>query len=339
MPVDRRSDLVLALAFAFAIATFGTARAADHRDGPQLLTVPAQADINDVYLFESPANADNSVIVVTVNPLAGFVSTTNFVSGIDYLIHVDTDGDAADDFRFRVRFTDLNRQGVQKVNFRSAGLSPNVFAEGRAGRTVTLDNGWKLFTGVRDDPFFFDLVGFRMGKFCTEDPEDPDSLPSNFFRGLNTNVIVLELPTSDVVAGEDTTFGVWASTEIDDQQVDRMGRPAINTVLISSARKNAFNAAVPRNDRRDFGPEVKANIMTTFGRSDADAEGLKNALLPDILTIDTAQPTAFLNGRALEDDVIDTELAVLSGDSEAKDCIVNDSAFLETFPYVAAANP
>ncbi|MEA2626476.1 MAG: hypothetical protein QOD06_2521 [Candidatus Binatota bacterium] len=337
MPVDR--SFRFAVTFAFALAAFGTARAADHRDAPTILTLPAQADINDVYSFTSPANANNSVIVVTVNPLSGFVSTTNFVSGIDYLIHIDNDGDAIDDLRFRVRFTNLNRQGIQKVNFRSVGVSPTVLAEGRAGRTLTLENGWKLFTGRRDDPFFFDLVGFRMGKFCTEDPEDPDSLPSNFFRGLNTNVIILELPTSELLAGERTTFGVWASTVIDDRQVDRMGRPAINTVLIASGRKDAFNAGAPRNDRRDFGAEVKANIKAGFGRTDADAESLKNALLPDILTRDTAQPDGYLNGRALADDVIDISLQVLSGDSNAKDCIVNDSTFLETFPYVAPANP
>ena len=44
-----------------------------------------------------------------------------------------------------------------------------------------------------------------------------------------------------------------------------------------------------------------------------DGAGLTPVLLPDLLTFDTTDPSTFLNGRALADDVIDFELNLLTG--------------------------
>jgi hypothetical protein len=129
--------------------------------------------------------------------------------------------------------------------------------------------------------------------------------------------MVLEVPSSTL--GPDN-IGVWARTEFG-SQVDRMGRPAINTVFIPSDFKNAFNEGKPRHDSRDF--------STFLGP-------LAGALLPDILTIDTSSSAGFLNGRRLADDVIDIELQLITGDPGAGDCVDgNDVAFQGTFPYLA----
>jgi hypothetical protein len=45
-----------------------------------------------------------------------------------------------------------------------------------------------------------------------------------------------------------------------------------------------------------------------------------------------------VNGRTFPRDV-DSSSATLTANSDARDCIVNDSAFLETFPYIAPPNP
>jgi len=91
-----------------------------------------------------------------------------------------------------------------------------------------------LRAGLFDDPFFFDLLAFRNNlAFCAGGSSD-------FFRGLNTLAIVLELPNNQLGSGP---IGVWARTAQGGRTVDRMGRPAINTVFIPSSLKDAFKPA------------------------------------------------------------------------------------------------
>ena len=127
--------------------------------------------------------------------------------------------------------------------------------------------------------------------------------------------------------GEEETF----------TQVDRFGLPAINTVFIPSAMKQDFNRSVPGNDRAQFRDEALATLEA-FGVTGAAAEGLADAVLPDIQPIDTSQPTAFLNGRKPTDDVITGELMLIFGDNAALNddhVDANDVAFLPAFPYFA----
>ncbi len=122
-------------------------------------------------------------------------------------------------------------------------------------------------------------------------------------------------------------------------QVDRIGRPAINTVFIASGSKQDFNQAEPVSDAMDYTTDVVNFLTTVAGQSTADAQGLASALLPDILTIDVSTATGFLNGRGLSDDVITAELGLIFGSNAAlndDNVDANDVAFESTFPYLAA---
>lgn len=151
--------------------------------------------------------------------------------------------------------------------------------------------------------------------------------------------------TMTVVAGCDrdpaALAGSEAQTELsrvltaDFEQADRFGLPAIATVFIPTAKKDAYNAALPANDRRDYTADVIA-VLTAFGHPDPAA--LAGALLPDIQPINTAQPTGFLNGRRLDDDVITAELGLIFGANAALNddhVDANDVPFGRTFPYLA----
>jgi Domain of unknown function (DUF4331) len=119
------------------------------------------------------------------------------------------------------------------------------------------------------------------------------------------------------------------------RQVDRFGLPAIATVFIPSAQKDAYNAAQPANDPAEFTDEVVA-VLTAFGHP--DPAGLASALLPDIQPVNTSLPSGFLNGRRPQDDVITAELGLIFGGNAAlNDDHVdqNDKAFLPAFPYFA----
>ena len=308
--------------------TTATLRAADHLDAP-LVGADGRTDINDLYVFQSPTNPSNTVMIMTVNPLAGVMSGFDFDPKASYDFNVDIDGDAIQDYTVRTEFSNPNRRtGEQRYKVRL--LMPRgkkTLANGKTGESTSVRGGGKVAVGVYDDPFFFDLVGFQNG--LAFDGTD-------FFAGLNVTAIAVEVPSS---LFETNTIGVWASTEDRAGQIDRIGRPAINTVLIPSDRKDEFNFGVPADDFVDFGADVNAAITGLSGDADY-AETLTGILLPDVLTVDTSDPAGFLNGRQLVDDVIDIELFVLTmGAFTAGDGVdMNDVPFSDRFPYLAPAH-
>jgi hypothetical protein len=221
--------------------------------------------------------------------------------------------------------------------------------------------GIKVFAGPRDDPFYFDLTGFKnfvAGPFVPASGLRPDGEePADFFAGSNISAIVMELPISALTGEETSDTGIiraWATTSRGSSQVDRMAIPAINTALIPSDQKDAFNQADPVNDESDFRPTAQTTIETLRGAvdgvigspqdggplGDLTPEQVATALIPDVVTIDFSQPVAFPNGRQLGDDVIDVALGVVlnrGGAAGIPDAINgNDKAFESEFPYLAA---
>ncbi|MCZ6866847.1 MAG: DUF4331 family protein, partial [Chloroflexi bacterium] len=194
-------------------------------------------------------------------------------------------------------------------------------AKGQTGQTIALAGGGTLRAGLFDDPFFFDLNAFLgVYPFCSAPGGPAGSTGADFFAGFNVSAIVMELPSS--ILGP-SKIGVWARTKLNGR-VDRMGRPAINTVFIPADSKNAFNKGRPRNDLKDF-----SSFLGAFA----------GVLLPDILTVDTSSTAGFLNGRQLVDDVIDIELQIITGSPTAGDCVdANDVGFPGVFPYLAPAH-
>ena len=136
-------------------------------------------------------------------------------------------------------------------------------------------------------------------------------------------------------------------------QNDQMARPAINTVFVNSARKNEFNTTVPSAMDAAFNAQFQS-VLTGFGYS-TNILGLNKAaftgvLVSDVLNVKMTGTTTFydgtnvLTGRALADDVIDTELTLIFGGAAGtsnptltKDNVNgNDKTFSSTFPYLAA---
>lgn len=313
---------------AAVLATDAVIRAADHGDSPQV-RLDGRMDINDVYVFQSPQTAANTVLIATVSPLAGITGNTNFTPKAQYVFNVDSqdDADFVEDQTYTVTFGKLLSDGTQAMKVQGKGTDKFV-AHGVSGTELALPNGGKIIAGRYDDPFFFDLIAFKHGLAFDE------ANPHNFFKDLNTMAIVLEVPSANL---PDTLINVWFATRQGKKQIDRMGRPAINTVLIPAAKKDAFNSGSPKDDVAKYHADVVASI-TGLGNG-AQAEGLANALLPDVLAFDTASTAGFLNGRKLADDVIDAELGLLSNNAVTTDFVGNDSTFLTTFPYLAAPNP
>jgi hypothetical protein len=319
------------------------ASAADHRDAPGT-KVNGALDINDVYAFQSPTNPANSVLIATVVPIAGVFNPAVFSSTGTYEINVDNTGDHIPDVTFRFAFSAPNRLGVQKVAVQLVrNHVTQLIAQDLTGNVIHAAQGVTIAASLFDDPFFFDLNAFNRFKVSHNPAEfcGGNGIPANdFFLGLNTMAMVLEVPSTLINGpGGSTMIGVWARTvDGTGKQVDRMGRPAINTALVPDAMKDAFNQGSPSTDVTNFSGTVMATLLA-FGNTQATATALTNVLLPDVLTFDTSMSAGFLNGRRLPDDVIDAEFGLLFPTAPHSDCISNDSTFLTHFPYLGVPNP
>lgn len=338
------------------ILVAGPALGADHREAP-LIQEDLTADIADVYAFVSPQDPGNLVLAMTVN---GFsvpeeAVTYNFSPNVQYSFHIDSTGDAVADERIDVAFTNVD--GGQVYGFTVNGLkvseapvtAPSEEPESNPPLVNEGPGGILSFAGPRDDPFFFDVVGFFRFLAGTGGFTGTDG-----FAGYNVSAIVIEVPI-DLIDGDGDAenLQVWGTTarrtatirrSSDGQlaldlglfeQVERMGNPAVNTALIPAAKKDFYNIGQPENDATDFAGDIVATLMA-LGTNEKNIEILASVAVPDTLKIDTSEPMAYPNGRAPADDVIDTLFFFIFNQTDTPDGVdANDKAFLDVFPYLA----
>ncbi len=301
----------------------GDGIASDHRDAP-ILQVDTRADLADFYAFQSPADASRTVFIVTTNPAAGILSPDTFSAGVTYNVEVYNDDDFKPDVLFTVKF-DKPKNGGQNVKLKSKGGSDLFQARGPVGGDLDLGNGGKFTSGLFDDPFFFDLVGFKTGHLQAAGGKD-------FFAGTNVSAFVIEVPTVALTRLPRTIIATRARAK--KGAVDTIGRPLVSTFFISDPQaRNVFNAT-PLAKQDAFLPVLTQTLASHYSATDAAA--LADFFIPDVLPIDTAQPSGYFNGRKLEDDVVDVMLAELLQEPAASDGVdANDAAFRGSFPYLA----
>ncbi|MSO77595.1 MAG: DUF4331 domain-containing protein [Alphaproteobacteria bacterium] len=331
-----------------AIPSGQPAWAADHRDAASISEDPA-ADLNDIYFFRDPSDPTQIVLAMTVNP---FSSTSTpgahqFSSEVIYRFDIDLNGDAIGDRSISVMFTPV----LPSLQLFRAELPGGIVIEGPVTRPTaaraanpavitTGASGIQMFAGPRDDPFFFDVIGFNRftagGGLAAFSGRDG-------FAGQNVSAIVIRAPVS-VIFGSSTVAGLWATTyRLPDgfptsglplAQVDRTGVPAVSPVFIPAARKDAFNRGIPFNDARDFGATIVASL-NALGTNLQNQTILGSVAIPDILKLDLSRPDGFPNGRRLQDDVIDTLLSLVLNQPASDGANANDVPFLTTFPFLA----
>ena len=148
---------------------FAPLRASDHADTAENYNRPG-ADLSDVFIFPSPTNNDNVVLVLDVHPLipASQGASTSFDPNVLYHFKIDTTGDYVEDLVIQVRFAGVgvNQRAVVAGPYRPFTRGTTAVF-GRPYRTTGLINttfsptpGMTVFTGGRSDPFFFDLERF-----------------------------------------------------------------------------------------------------------------------------------------------------------------------------------
>ena len=362
---------ITAASLLFTGDQIATVQAADHRDAPSIDEDP-RADLLDVYAFTNPNDTNKVVLVMTVNPFEeGGAPGVWFSKDVLYQFKIDNTGDYKEDLVIQAIFTEgvpgpqtVTIIGPSKATSKGT-ISTIVKAKknvddrfsGLANQTVisNSNNTIRAFAGLRDDPFFFDLVyvfrllGLSPGGPLTRSPG------INFFAGFNCSALVVEVPSSLLKgpAAQGNAINIWATTsrgsvtsrsigigKADKSstryvQIERMGKPALNTVLIKGARKDDFNRGIPTTDRANFRAEALAVLVAVNGDADY-SNTIIDVLFPDVLTLDMGNLGGYLNGRRLQDDVIDITLNVASHGAVTSDGVSgNDVPFLTAFPFLA----
>lgn len=208
----RLARIALLPALAVAALSFATYRAidaADHLDAPTR-TDPAfdpapdkAADIADVYFFYDAANV---VIALTFAGPQSTALPATYDRDVIYTINLSNDADRTDtEFQMEARFGfDANNNvGVQVT-----GLPGGGTATGPVETNLNGGNGVLVRAGLFDDPFFFDLIGFRESRSMS-------TLRFNnqrsFFTGQNITAVVVQIPRALVENGSNS-LDAWATT-------------------------------------------------------------------------------------------------------------------------------
>ena len=205
----------------------GGAEAADHTD-PSTVDFSGDnaADIGDFYAWNTDTLANGGNLVMALTFAGPDAASSNFTGDRDVLygMHIDNDGDAEPDLEVYVRF---GQDAQGRWGYRVEGLPGIGDTVSFVGEAKDL-GGARVFAGVRDDPFFFDLTGF-LDTVATGDLQfastrdgngdlitNPAALdaPSDTFAGANISTIVIELPLSEVVddASSPSGMSAWATT-------------------------------------------------------------------------------------------------------------------------------
>lgn len=297
----------------------------------------SRTDITDLYIFRSPTDGDRSVLILDVNPDAS-ATEVSFDPAASYELKIDTDGDLEPDVAFHVLFTaSPDSQGTATVYRATGAAARETGAQGEAvisdARVATdgssapaSSNGYRFFAGLRSDPHFKDVHGFRNNfQFTGDDP----------VAKRNVFGIVLEVPNAALGS---SPIGLWARTMADVHgtmtQVDQTGRPGVfNEFRRSEDELVEFNETPPRDQRARFGGQFIAYLQS-IGYPDAEARDLALGFLPDVLEYDASKQPGYPNGRRLTDDTADLWAALLTRGRITSDGVGPHTDLLDEFPYL-----
>jgi hypothetical protein len=249
-----------------------------------------------------------------------------------------------------------------------------------------LTHGVRVFAGTVDDPFYIDLgaafdsLNFRVAAgggvlSAAADADDHTNTASDFVSGYNVNTIAIEVPIKmltrthgvEPATSAAATIGAWGTTSRPRitvrrsplpavgsggfAQVQRMGNPLINELIIGTGSKDYWSMSEPVNDSQfasfDLDPLLARVLNAIYGiaiptppRTDLlplvtyappiAAPGTPAGPIADLLRLNTGvAPTpmpsrkrlgllagdaaGFPNGRRVSDDVTDIAARAVAG--------------------------
>ena len=305
----------------------------------------SRTDLTDLYAFPAPGRPGHTVLILDVNP-EPTAEELSVDPAASYELKIDTNGDLEPDVAFHVLFTGTSESVAKATLYRSTGVVAR--GTGPVGEVVIADapmsigdtahiaesGGYRFFTGIRSDPHFKDILGFRNNfQFTGHDPV------------AERNVIGIVVDVPNAVLGAGSPLWIWGRTmapvngEI--VTVDQAGRPGTNNAFNAPVEDRLeFDATPPSEQLARFGDRFLA-FLRSLGYTDAEAAALLPSYLPDVLGYDPSQPPGYPNGRRLTDDTADLLAALLTRGRITSDLAGPHTDLLAEFPFLGPphANP
>jgi Polyketide cyclase / dehydrase and lipid transport/Domain of unknown function (DUF4331) len=305
----------------------------DHVDGPRSIGEPA-ADVTDLFAFTSPENAAHTVLAMCVFPSAG--ETAIFSNAIDHAIvvrcvSVAGVGNAAkfqpadDEIRFSFRFDALQRDATGKAIQRAVCKLPDsrelsLTVNDEKG-TSTADGDFRVFAGLRSDPFYLAWIVGELKKV------------PNLLQHDNVLCMVVEFETRRVLdPANGSLFGAIAETVpiphppgalgYPVRRIDWVGRPEQTNMRFNNPAmpgiddlRDLWNQqtpfAIPKQMQPLFLQRLKDSLAVwdmLDGKADWTPDALAanaNVFLDDFLLFDVAKPITDQSHLEIEKRTID----------------------------------
>lgn len=265
----------------------GQAPASDHLDTRTVIEDP-RADIGDIYAWMSGDRKRLNLVMTIVGH--------SFSPHLEYAFHVDSGPEYG-----KSKLTESIRCRMPTA-FLVECKGAKDFAIGNASNEAGIESRgghYRLFAGLRDDPFFNNVRGSRDAYLEAATaielgaPQDRagcwqfSALASraildswrrteggpgkNFLSGWTPATLVISVDLEEVAEGG-PLLGIWASVSKDSKQVDRMGRPLTGNAMlsplaqdeVSDRLKEDYNAATP-GDADRFIPEIEKTLALYDG--------------------------------------------------------------------------
>ncbi len=317
------------LLFALAVSVFGgplpSLHAADHREAPRVDSIP-EGDITDVYTFTDPVDPSRVVFIMNVNPFAvpGELPSYSFSPDYLYQFKIDNTGDAKEDKVIQVVFSGTGQKQTVQVfgpaapvttGARNQLLTSAATASGAFGAVIGSSSAVQAFTGLRDDPFVFDVSQFfrilngsqdlfrQVGGSFRGRAVRPDGTSGvDTFGGFDVTSIVISVPKS-MVRGATSKINVWGTVSEPVtprhgartfNQFERMGQEVFATVFIpSGAPRDLENQEIPEHDVANYSSLIPDALTTT------DNDGTGNTIAGRAALLTALGLTAPPNGAPL----------------------------------------
>ena len=277
------------LAVAVAVAACSIpAMAANHLDTPTVVAEP-RADIGDLFAWLSPDTRHLNLVMTIVG--------RSFSDQLRYVFHVDSGkrfGETTQTITIECRLA-----SAQSVDCKAGDIDR---ATGDASTPTGIESAkqyFKVFAGLRDDPFFNNVKGPRAGynvaaaALADGTSRDTAGCPqfspetsrrirhewrstnggpgTNFLAGWQSAALVISIDT-DIVTRGGKMLAVWGATADSSKQLDRMGRPLTTNALlaplgpedVAADLKERYNLQTPATADA-FVPEIEKGLALYDG--------------------------------------------------------------------------
>ncbi len=322
-----RSRLVRATGMIFVpvllISVSISIQASDHADTAENFNRRG-ADLTDVFIFPSPEDDNNVVLVMDVHGLIPAGQSVSFDPGVLYQFKIDTTGDSVEDLVIQAKFFGTGASQQVAIAGPMKPLTTGTTAiYGRRNPVLGTINdafqpdpvglpGMRVFAGMRADPFFFDVEQLytifpdRMTPLTgkAENFPNPNAPHAGGFRppgqaqdflaDLNVLSVVVELPRAALGNGVIRlweTTSIISNTDFRYHQQDRLARPAVNEALatVTAFRHHVNNTVNPTDDNGHLKIDIESFLTFPAGRSRAIKNAIEAVLVPDVMIADLSQ--------------------------------------------------